>query len=106
MKQTTTPIQQQREASTSRQAVAAGQALMWQADGTAKWQQVHLHVTAALPASGWSSTAPYTQTVNIVGMTADMDPHLYLVPATAGSPTEAEEEAFACITGGTTAAVQ
>lgn len=83
---------------------AIGQALMWQADGTAKWQQMHYTFTATLPASGWSSAAPYTQTVNIAGMTADMDPHLYFVPATAGSPTEAEEEAFACITGGTTAA--
>lgn len=83
---------------------AAGQALMWQADGTAKWQQVHYTFTATLPASGWSSAAPYTQTVSFAGMTADMDPHLYLVPATAGAPTEAEEKAFACITGGTTAA--
>ena len=83
---------------------AAGQALMWQADGTAKWQQVHYTFTATLPASGWSSTAPYTQIVSVAGMTADMDPHLYLVPATSGAPTETEEEAFACITGGTTAA--
>lgn len=83
---------------------AAGQALMWQADGIAKWQQVHYTFTAALPVSGWSSTASYTQTISVAGMTADMDPHLYLVPATAGAPTEAEEEAFACITGGTTAA--
>lgn len=83
---------------------AAGQALMWSADGTAQWQQVHYTFTATLPASGWSSAAPYTQTASIAGMTADMDPHLYLVPATSGAPTEAEEEAFACITGGTTAA--
>lgn len=82
----------------------AGQALMWQADGTAKWQQVHYTFTAALPVSGWSSTASYTQTISVYGITADMDPYLYLVPATVGSPTEAEEEAFACITGGTTAA--
>ena len=83
---------------------AAGQTLMWQADGTAKWQQTHYTFTATLPASGWSSTAPYTQIVSVTGMTADMDPHLYLVPATSGAPTEAEAEAFACITGGTTAA--
>ena len=82
---------------------AAGQTLMWQADGTAKWQQVHYTFTATLPASGWSSTAPYTQTVNIAGMTADMDPHVDLVPAAGSSPTAEEEEAFGCLTGGTTA---
>lgn len=64
----------------------------------------HYQFDVAIPSSGWSSTASYTQTISVAGMTADMDPHLYLVPATAGSPTEAEEEAFACITGGTTAA--
>lgn len=83
---------------------AAGQALMWQADGIAKWQQVHYTFTATLPASGWSGSGPYAQTVNVTGVTADMNPHPYLVPAAAGAPTEAEEEAFACITGGATAA--
>ena len=82
---------------------AAGQTLMWQSDGTAKWQQVHYIFDVKLPASGWSSTAPYTQTVNVTGMTATMNPHVDLIPATGNSPTADEEGAFACLTGGTTA---
>lgn len=82
---------------------AAAQVLSWK-DGKPQWQQVHFTFTAVLPASGWSGSGPYAQTVNVTGVTADMNPHPYLVPADAGAPTEAEEEAFACITGGATAA--
>jgi hypothetical protein len=33
--------------------------------------------TAVLPSSGWGNTAPYTQTVNISGITAEMSPKGY-----------------------------
>ena len=56
-----------------------------------------------VPASGWNDAAPYTQTITVDSLT-DGDAHLYLSPATAGQPTEDEETAFACITGGMTAA--
>lgn len=59
--------------------------------------------SATATASGWSDAAPYTQTITVDGLTGG-DAHMYLSPATAGQPTEDEETAFACITGGTTAA--
>lgn len=54
-----------------------------------------------VPSSAWNDAAPYTQTITVDGLTGG-DAHLYLSPATAGQPTEDEETAFACITGGTT----
>ena len=79
---------------------AAGQVLSW---STAQWQQMHYTFAAALPASGWSSAAPYTQTISIAGITVAMDPHVDLISAAGNSPTAEEEDAFACLTGGTTA---
>ena len=70
-------------------------------DWNAKTQVKFFSVT--VPLSGWNDAAPYTQTITVDGLT-DGDAHLYLSPATAGQPTEDEETAFACITGGTTAA--
>lgn len=70
--------------------------------GKIKWQQLHYVFTTTLPASGWAGSVPYTQTVNIVGMTAAMNPHVDLIPAAGNSPTTDEEDAFACLTGGTT----
>ena len=66
----------------------------------AKTQVKSFSVTA--PATGWGDAAPYSQTITVDGLT-DGDAHLYLSPATAGQPTEDEETAFACVTGGTTA---
>ena len=67
----------------------------------AKTQVKSFSVTA--PATGWGDAAPYSQSITVDGLT-DGDAHLYLSPATAGQPTEDEETAFACITGGMTAA--
>lgn len=55
---------------------------------------------ASLSASGWSTTAPYSQTVSVSGL-PDKDGDFRLVPTTAGAPTEGEETAFSCITGST-----
>jgi len=71
--------------------------------GKIKWQQLHYVFTATLTASSWSSTAPYTQTIGFADMTVAMYPHVDLIPADGSSPTVDEEEAFACLTGGTTA---
>lgn len=56
--------------------------------------------TVPLPAAGWSTSAPYSQTVSVDGL-PDKDGDFRLSPATAGAPTEAEETAFGCITGST-----
>lgn len=56
--------------------------------------------TVALPASGWSTSAPYSQTVSVEGL-PDKDGDFRLSSAAPGAPTEAEETAFGCITGST-----
>ncbi|MCH4239476.1 MAG: phage tail protein [Oscillospiraceae bacterium] len=76
---------------------AAGQALMWQADGTTKWQQVHYIFDVKLPASGWSSTVPYTQTVNVTGMTADMLPLVGIVQSADVDAAQDERDDFGAI---------
>lgn len=53
-----------------------------------------------LPVSGWSTSAPYSQTVSVSGL-PDKDGDFRLVPAIAGKPTAAEETAAACLTGST-----
>lgn len=54
----------------------------------------HVHVTTiTLSKSGWTGTAaPYTQTVNVEGVTADMEP--LLVRALADGATEATQKAY------------
>ena len=57
-------------------------------------------VTVSLPASGWSGSAPYTQTVSVSGMTADWVPGIPTVVL--GSSVEvavllAATEALGCI---------
>lgn len=57
------------------------------------------HVSnVTLPVSGWSSTAPYTQTVQLIGTTAESFPDWYV----AGEPSEDEFESFSFITSLTT----
>lgn len=41
--------------------------------------------TASVPSSGWSSSAPYTQTIEVEGITADDEPTISLYLA--GSPS-------------------
>lgn len=65
--------------------------------GKMKWQQTHFHFTAILPASGWSSTAPYTQTVNVSGMTADMVPLVGIVQSADVDTAQDERDDFGAI---------
>lgn len=56
----------------------------------------HTHMTAevALPASGWSDAAPFTQTVNVEGILATDMPHYGVLYS---ENREAEKEAFALV---------
>lgn len=72
------------------------------APGKLRWQKLYYVFRAKLSVSNWIGTGPYTQTLSIPEATADMDLHIDLVPASGASPTPMEENAFACITGGTT----
>lgn len=54
-----------------------------------------VHTTSiSVPSSGWSSTAPYTNTVNVSGVTADMNIDYALNPT---GTSEAIAEAFSFI---------
>lgn len=58
------------------------------------------YVLVSLPASGWSGSAPYTQTVSVAGMTADWVPGvpvLSLGSSVAVSTLLAATEALGCI---------
>ena len=58
------------------------------------------HVTVNLPASGWSGSAPYTQTVSVSGMTADWAPGIptaVLGSSVAVTDLLAATEALGCI---------
>lgn len=56
--------------------------------------------TVVLPVSGWSASAPYSQTVTVAEL-PNKDGDYRLVPAVVGTPTKAEETAFSCVTGST-----
>lgn len=58
---------------------------------------------ATLPASGWSNTAPYTQTVTVTSISADNMPIVDLKYSDTEDNWDSEEKAFACLTKITTA---
>ena len=58
---------------------------------------------ATLPASGWSNTAPYTQTVAVTSISADNMPIVDLKYSDTEDNWDSEEKAFACLTKITTA---
>ena len=50
-----------------------------------------------IPASGWSASAPYTQTLSVPGLTAEIAPELWFVPPDTAEAREAQRDAAACI---------
>lgn len=60
--------------------------------------------TVTLLAAGWSSTAPYTQTVSVAGITADDKPiaSLYLSDGITAAEVKLQSKAFACVDRATT----
>lgn len=58
------------------------------------------HVTEAkLTAAGWSSSAPYTQTVEVPGVTADDRPivSLYLADGITAAEAKLQSKAYGCV---------
>lgn len=55
--------------------------------------------TIALPASGWSGTAPYTQTVSVAGVTAEDAPVIGILIAegTTAANVKLQNKAWACV---------
>ena len=57
---------------------------------------------ATLPASGWTGSGSYTQTVNVTGLTAGMRPVMDLVQSDTIATAQSQLEAYACISRATT----
>lgn len=58
--------------------------------------------TCTFKATDWSSSAPYTQTVNVAGVTASINPRIDIIVSDGVSLGIKEEAAFACVTRGIT----
>lgn len=58
--------------------------------------------TCTFKANDWSSSAPYTQTVNVAGITVDINPRIDIIVSDGVSLGIKEETAFACVTKGVT----
>ena len=58
--------------------------------------------TCVFKATDWSSSAPYTQTVSVAGITADINPRIDIIVSDGVSLGIKEEAAFACVTRGVT----
>lgn len=54
-------------------------------------------LTAVVPASGWSTSAPYTQTVAVAGLTAEMHPVADVVLSGTQATDEAALAAWGCV---------
>jgi hypothetical protein len=64
--------------------------------------RTHMTATVTLLTSGWSGSAPYTQTV-AVAVTADDAPHVCLIPDENAPSVVAQEESWGCVSRGVTA---
>ena len=58
--------------------------------------------TCVFKATDWSSSAPYTQTVNVAGITEAINPRIDIIVSDGVSLGIKEEAAFACVTRGIT----
>lgn len=58
--------------------------------------------TCVFKATDWSSSAPYTQTVSVAGITADINPRIDIIVSDGVSLGIKEEASFACVTKGIT----
>ena len=58
---------------------------------------LHKPFTLNLPASGWSSSAPYKQTVAVEGILATDTPHYGVVYSSTAATALTEKEAFAMV---------
>ena len=61
-------------------------------DYDTEWGDIAVDKTATLSASGWSASAPYTQTVNVTGITATMTPIADIVLSATQATAETELE--------------
>ena len=53
--------------------------------------------TATIPATGWSESAPYTQTISVSGVTAAMTPTVDIVQGTDAGAAALMLDAWACV---------
>lgn len=59
-------------------------------------------VEKILPLSGWSSSAPYIQTISVSEVGENHTPHICLIPSDDVSTALAQEEAWGCVSRGVT----
>lgn len=64
----------------------------------------HLTATATLPTSGWSSSAPYTQTITVAGVLATDAPHVSPVYSDTLATAQAQKEAWEAVSKAVAAA--
>lgn len=63
------------------------------------WNKIQNAVSVSLKYSGWTSTAPYTQTVNVPGVTAEDAPVIGILIAdgTTAASVKLQNKAWACV---------